>query len=67
MTAEISESFEFPLVALVAAGADPPTAIKSVTSDLLDQALSEPRTHTTRQEAWVEDNSPQGGHWEVVS
>jgi hypothetical protein len=62
----MTETFEPPLAALLAAGADPPPAFKSVASDLIDQALSEPRTHQTRQEAWIEDGSPAGGRWEWV-
>jgi hypothetical protein len=67
MASETSESFEYPLVALLAAGAAPPPAFKSVTSDLLDEALSVPRSHRTVEERWVEDSSPAGGHWEVVT
>jgi hypothetical protein len=59
--------FEQPLAALVAAGAEAPPTFRSVAADLLDEQFAAARTHTTRQEAWVEDNSPQGGHWEVVS
>jgi hypothetical protein len=59
--------FELPLVALLAAGADPPPRFKSVTSDLLDQALNAPRVHKTVEEVWVpEPNTFGGGHWEVV-
>ena len=43
--------------------ADPPRAIRSVASDLIDQALSAPRGHVTVQEAWIEDGSREGGHW----
>jgi hypothetical protein len=46
--------------------ADPPRYRPSVAIDLLDRALSEPRDHVTIQEAWVEDDSPAGGHWERV-
>jgi hypothetical protein len=55
-----------PIVDLIAS--DPPPAIKSVTSDLLDQALAVPRVHKTRVERWVDEpGSFTGGHWEVVS
>jgi hypothetical protein len=64
---ETSGPFDLPMVALLAAGADPPPAFKSVTSDLIDQALSAPRAHQTVEEVWVaEPNSLRGGHWEVV-
>ena len=55
-----------PLTDLLAA--DPPASIKSVTSDLLDQALAAPRVHRTRQEVWVEEPGRlgPGGHWEEV-
>jgi hypothetical protein len=54
-----------PVVDLIAA--DPPPAIRSVYSDLLDQALAAPRRHRTKVERWVDE--PQklhGGHWELV-
>jgi hypothetical protein len=54
-----------PVADLIAA--DPPPAIRSVYSDLLDQALAAPRVHTTKVEQWVEDGSRAGGHWEIVS
>jgi hypothetical protein len=48
--------------------ADPPPTIRSVTSDLLDQALAAPRVHKTRTEVWVDEpGSFTGGHWEVVT
>lgn len=57
--------FGSPIVDLIAA--DPPAEIRSVASDLIDQALSAPRDHRTRQEAWVEEPGTfHGGHWELV-
>jgi hypothetical protein len=53
--------------ALLSAGADAPPEFKSATSDLLDEALSEPRTHRTRVERWVDEpGSFDGGRWEWV-
>jgi hypothetical protein len=47
--------------------ADPPPEIRSVYSDLLDQALSAPRSHVTRWEVWVEEpNTRAGGRWVEV-
>jgi hypothetical protein len=47
--------------------ADPPPAIKSVTSDLLDQALAATRVQKTKTERWIEEPGTfTGGHWEVV-
>jgi hypothetical protein len=55
-----------PIVDLIAA--DPPPAIRSVTSDLLDQALAAPRDHRTLEERWVDEPGTfTGGHWEVVA
>jgi hypothetical protein len=48
--------------------ADPPAEIRSVASDLLDRALSEPRprVHRTRVEVWIDEPGTfDGGHWEV--
>jgi hypothetical protein len=54
-----------PLVDLIAA--DPPPAIKSCASDLLDQALSAPRVQRTRVEEWVDEpGTLHGGHWETI-
>lgn len=55
-----------PVYDLIAA--DPPPAIKSSMSDLLDQALAAPRVHKTRVERWVEEPGKlgPGGHWEEV-
>jgi hypothetical protein len=64
---EPSEPFRPPIDALLAAGVEPPPAFKSVTSDLLDQALSVPRVHRTVEEVWVaEPGTLHGGHWEKV-
>jgi|Tabmets5t2r1_1033131.scaffolds.fasta_scaffold00667_1 hypothetical protein len=53
--------------ALLAAGADAPPTFKSITSDLLDQALSAPKVHKTTEEIWVpEPGTLHGGHWEKV-
>jgi hypothetical protein len=58
---------ETPMDALLAAGADAPPEFKSATSDLLDEALSVPRTHRTRVERWVDEpGSFTGGRWELV-
>jgi hypothetical protein len=55
-----------PVADLIAA--DPPPRIKSVTSDLLAQALAAPRVHRTRVEVWVDEPGTfSGGHWEVVT
>jgi hypothetical protein len=62
-----SESFEAPMVALLAAGAEAPPAFKSVASDILDQNLSAPRHHRTVEEIWVPEPGRLGnGHWEAV-
>jgi hypothetical protein len=54
-----------PVADLIAS--DPPPAFRSVASDLLDQALSEPRVHRTRVERWVDEPSTlHGGRWEWV-
>jgi hypothetical protein len=54
-----------PVVDLIAA--DPPPAIKSVASDILDAALSAPRVHRTRVEVWIDEpNSFTGGHWQEI-
>ena len=48
---------------------DPPPAIRSVTSDLLDQQLADRRPPRTRVERWVEQIGPDGrmgGRWEFV-
>jgi hypothetical protein len=48
--------------------ADPPPAIRSVTSDLIDQALAARRVHRTRVEVWVDEpDTFARGHWEAVS
>jgi hypothetical protein len=61
-----ASAFGDPIVDLIAA--DPPPVIKSVTSDLLDEAFAVPRVPRTRQEVWVDDpGSRAGGHWEVVT
>jgi hypothetical protein len=41
--------------------ADPPPQIRSVYSDLLDEALRGSRTHVTRQEVWVEEPGTRTG------
>jgi hypothetical protein len=54
------------IVDLIAA--DPPPAIRSVTSDILDQAFAAPPVHRTRVEVWVDEPGTfSGGHWEVVT
>ena len=58
--------FGSPFTDLIAA--DPPPAIRSAWSDLLDQALAVPRVHRTRTEVWVEEpGTLHGGHWEAVA
>jgi hypothetical protein len=49
--------------------ADPPPAIRTATSELLDEALAEPRVHRTGQEVWIDEPGKlgPGGHWEVVT
>jgi hypothetical protein len=55
-----------PVADLIAA--DPPPRIKSATSDLLDQALAQPRVHKTQVEEWIDEPGTfTGGHWEVVT
>jgi hypothetical protein len=57
-----ASAFGSPISDLIAA--DPPPAIKSVTSDLLDQALAVPRVHVTREERWVDEPGTfAGGRW----
>jgi hypothetical protein len=48
--------------------ADPPPAIRTATSELLDEALAAPRVPRTRQEIWIEEPGRlgPGGHWEEV-
>ena len=48
--------------------ADPPVAVKSVYTDLLEQQLAAPKVHRTVTEEWVEEpGTLRGGHWVRVS
>jgi hypothetical protein len=63
-----ASAFGSPVSDLLAA--DPPPAIRSAFTDLLDQALEAPQSSRTRVERWVDDPpGPLGprGHWEVVT
>ena len=66
MTTGVPASGAGPVVDLITA--DPPPRIKSVTSDLLDQALAVPHVHKTRVERWVDEPGTlgPGGHWVEV-
>jgi hypothetical protein len=61
-----ASAFGDPISDLLAA--DPPPAIRTATSELLDEALAAPRVHRTRQEVWIEEPGRlgPGGHWEEV-
>jgi hypothetical protein len=62
-----ASAFGDPFVDVLASGPSP--AIRTATSDLLDEALAVPRVHRTRVEVWVEEPGRLGlgGHWEVVT
>jgi hypothetical protein len=67
MTANEFDAFDSreQLAAMVAV--DPPPAIRSVASDLLDQSLSAPRRHVTTESVWVPNPERfEGGSWVVI-